>query len=65
MQFYIESVLVPTLMVPFLSVRVTYNIKKVISMFSGDWSISLTLFQHTISHGSLSVGKLFRLSYIH
>ena len=33
-------------MVPFLSVRVTYNTKKVISMFSGDGSRSVTLFQH-------------------
>ena len=33
-------------MVPFLSVRVTNNTKEVISMFSGDRSRSLTLFQH-------------------
>ena len=35
-------------MVPFLSVRVTHNTKKVISMFSGDRSRSLTLFQHCV-----------------
>ena len=33
-------------MVLFLSVHVTYNTKKVISMFSGDRSRSVTLFQH-------------------
>ena len=33
-------------MVPFLSVRATYNTKKVIGMFSGDRSRSLTLFRH-------------------
>ena len=45
-QLYSGSVLVAHIDGTFFSVRVTNNTKEVISMFSGDRSRSLTLFQH-------------------
>ena len=45
-QCIVEVCQLLTLMVPFVSVRVTNKTKEVISMFSGDRSRSLTLFQH-------------------
>ena len=42
----VEECQLPTLVVPLLSVRVTYNTKKTFSTFSRDLSRSLTLIQH-------------------
>ena len=46
----VEVRLLPPLMVPLLSVRVTNNTEKTFSMFSRDPSSSLTLSQHCTRH---------------